>query len=56
METWKDSHSDICVQESLITGEWVDFMGICLQGTLPSHSVFSSGNLPTPECCLSLEP
>lgn len=38
METWKDSHSDICEQESLITGEKVDFMGVCLQGTLPSHS------------------
>ena len=37
METWKDSHSDICEQESLITGEKVDFMGICLQGTLLSH-------------------
>lgn len=28
METWKGSHSEVCEQERLVTGEQVDFMGI----------------------------
>lgn len=40
METWKDSHSEVCEHESLVTGVQVDFTRIWFGRHPPSHSEF----------------
>lgn len=56
METWKDSHSDTCEQEFNYRGEGRFHGNMFTRYPAIPFRMFSSGNLPTPKCYLSLEP